>query len=264
MGWLERWWSKRGARARVREEAIASARGLLDEGRVREAFAAIERVLMDDPEAQELMHLAATILRRDAQPETAELFDRAADAPGDTQLLLQLGSDLLSRDAPALAATFLERALAFAPFDAVIRSELALAYARQGRPDRVVETLALHPCLADDPGALFEFAWASLLTGDLESAEGAARALAMTPQTRDLRRKLENTLARARLGTAGAPDARDFLFIEHGALLLDAAGPYGGRYDALELDDARIVGLAARAAWAVRELVPLPHRVVAL
>ena len=30
-----------------------------------------------------------------------------------------------------------------------------LAHARSGHPDKVLATLALHPCLADDPGALF-------------------------------------------------------------------------------------------------------------
>jgi hypothetical protein len=37
----------------------------------------------------------------------------------------------------------------------------------------VVETLALHPCLGDDSGALFLLEWASLLCRDLDSAEGA-------------------------------------------------------------------------------------------
>ncbi|HEY8432743.1 MAG TPA: hypothetical protein VIL20_30440, partial [Sandaracinaceae bacterium] len=217
--------------------------------------------LRSDPDPVPLFHLAAHVLRLGGERETAELFDRAADAPHDPQRLFELGSRLLSAEQPEAAAAVLERALALAPFDAVVRSELALAQARAGRPDRVLETLALHPCLADDPGALFQFGWAAVLTGDLRAAEGALDALEGVPE---LRAKLRHALERARLAAADAPTARRFAFVEHGALLLDDAGPLGGRYAHLRADAAWIGRTLAALAWALGELVPAPRRVIVL
>lgn len=237
-------------------------RRLLAEAGPEQAWRALEAGFGADDDPVELFHLAGEVLRAGGEPHLAELFDRAADAPHDVQRLLELGSHLLGQEQPDAAAIVLERALTAAPFDAVVRSEVAIAHARAGRPDRVVETLALHPCLADDPGALFQFAWASLLTGDVDAAEGALGQLHGAPT---LRTGLENAIERARIGLESSPPrARDFLFIEHGALLLDDGGPLAGRYGDVELDAAlarRLVGLAGAV---LHELVPSPRRVAAL
>ena len=177
-------------------------RGLLEREGARAAWSVLEAGLRSDPDPLELFHLAGHVLRLGGEHETAELFDRAADAPHDPQRLFELGSELLREEQPEAAAAMLERALAFAPFDAVVWSDLALAQARAGRPRAVMETLALHPCLAEDPGALFQFAWAALLAGDLEAAEGALAELHQAPALRTL---LEHAVARARIGAASDP-----------------------------------------------------------
>lgn len=260
MGWLERIFGNK--RREARRALEAQVRAILEADGPSVAWRALAGALAREREPVELFHLAAHVLRIGNEPQLAELFDRAADAPHDPQRLFELGSELLVAEEGEAAAAILERALAFAPFDAVVRSELALAQARSGRPDRVVATLALHPCLGDDPGALFQFGWASLLTGDLEAAEGALAELRAAPP---LRAMLESAIERARLGMASdPPDARDWLFVEHGALLLDAGGELGGRYDALDLDAERAGAMISELAWLLPELVPGPRRVVAI
>lgn len=247
MGWLSAIFGR--GRRKKRLEVEGAIRAVLDAEGPDAAWGRTAAALRADPEADGLLHLAAHVLRVGNEPRTAELFDRAADAPHDPQRLFELGSELLSEEQPELSAVLLERALRFVPFDAVVRSELALAHARSGHPDRVLATLALHPCLADDAGALFEFGWASMLTGDLDAGFGALRELHGAPA---LRRKLKLALARAR--HTACRDARDFYFVEHGALLLDGKGPLGGRYAAIELDPPRLAQLLVDAV-AVLEIL---------
>lgn len=256
MGLFERLFGRK--RREARRALEAAVRATLEREGPRAAWRALVAALARERDPVGLFHLAAHVLRIGGEGALAELFDRAADAPHDPQRLFELGSSLLSADEGEAAAAILERALAFAPFDAVIRSELALAHARTGRPDRVVEALALHPCLGDDPGALFQFGWASLLCGDLDAAEGA---LAELRAAEPLRSKLRGAIERARFGMAAdPPDARDWLFVEHGAVLVDARGELGGRYDAFTVDGA----LLRQVSWLARELVPSPRRVVAI
>src|SRR5689334_2905723 len=101
MGWLERIW--RGRQRGI--EARAQISKLIEEDRIAEAFVAVSRALAADPEADDLLHTAAAVLRRDGQAQTAELFDRAADSPADPQRFFELGTHLLNRDSPELAAT---------------------------------------------------------------------------------------------------------------------------------------------------------------
>ncbi len=260
MGWLGNLFG--GKRRRDVREIEARVREALASEGARVAWSLLESSLRGDPDPLELFHLAGHVLRVGGEHALAELFDRAADAPHDPQRLFELGSDLLRADQPEAAAAMLTRSLAFAPFDAVVRSELALAQARAGRPRDVMETLALHPCLADDPGALFQFGWAALLAGDLDAAEGALAELRTAPA---LRSKLRDALLRARSISASTPlDARDFYFIEHGGLVLDASGPLGGRHDALSIDAARGAAILRDLGWVLRERVPAPRRVVAI
>ncbi|HJL16386.1 MAG TPA: hypothetical protein RMH99_12060, partial [Sandaracinaceae bacterium LLY-WYZ-13_1] len=259
MGWLGRIFGS-GRRREARRRTELRLRARLEDAGAEATWPAVADALTADPEHDALLHVAAHVLRLGGEAPTAELFDRAADAPHDPQRLFELGSRLLSEEQPEVAAALLERALAFVPFDAVVRSELALAQARSGRPDKVLEALALHPCLGDDPGALFEFGWASLLTGDLEAAEGALGELHGAPA---LRRKLALALERARIGAAAEPpDARDFYFLEHGGLLLDADGPRRGRYEAWPA--ARWPLVLADLGWYLKARVPRPRHVIAL
>jgi len=259
MGWLGRIFGSRKRREQ-RRETEERLRAALEADGADATWPALVEALREDPDSDELYRLASHALRLAGAPRLAVFFDRAADAPHDAQRLFELGSELLSEDEPDAAVAVLERALALAPFDAVARSELALAHARRGDPDKVLATLALHPCLADDPGALFELAWASLLKGDLDTAEDAARELHGAPQ---LRHKLELAIDRGR-ASGPARDARDFYFVEHGGVLVDATGALAGRHDALTVD-ADWLGTTLRDAGAVVErLLPRPRRILAL
>lgn len=259
MGWLGSIFGSRKRREARRALEVRLLAELEAKG-ARAVWPEIVSALRRDPEAGGLFHLAARALREAKEPRTAELFDRAADAPHDPQRLFELGSELLSREQAEVAAVLLERAIAFVPFDAVVRSELALAYARSGEPERVLATLALHPCLADDPGALFELAWASLLIGDLETAAGAARELHGASA---LRRKLDLAIDRALVSPA-MRDARDFYFVEHGGVLVDAGGPLAGRYRSLHLDAERTARIVGDLGAVIARLRPRPRHVIAL
>lgn len=257
-----------GRGGRARRERARRAVGLGRAALVRDdtslAFAIARDALLSVQDDADLLRLAGDAVQvRDAA--AGDLFARAADAPDDLQRVFELGSHLLSAERPQLACVFLERALTFAPFDAVIRSELAIAQARSGNPGEAVQTLALHPCLVDDPGALFEFGWASLLCGDLDAAQGARDGLAGRPSASDLSRKLEYALRRAAVAASSSPpDARDFLFLEHGSVLLSQAAEGGGRYGELTLDTERVGDVLAAGAAVVRALVPRPRRVLAV
>jgi len=259
MGWLGNiFGSRRRREARLAIEA--ELRAALDEEGAASVWPQVIAALRSDPEADGLYRLAGHALRLGGEARTAVLFDRAADAPHDAQRLFELGSALLTNDEPEGAAIMLERAIAFVPFDAVVRSELALAHARSGDPDKVLATLALHPCLADDPGALFELAWASLLKGDVDTAEDAARELRGVGS---LRNKLELAIDRAK-ASPNLRDARDFYFVEHGGVVLDSQGPLGGRYETLDVDSEWLSTVITDAGAVLERLIPAPRRVIAL
>ncbi|MCA9606786.1 MAG: hypothetical protein KC619_14370 [Myxococcales bacterium] len=259
MGWLGNIFGAR-KRREARREVEDRLRATLEQGGPDAVWPEIVEALRADPEDEGLYRLAGHVLRLAGEARTGELFDRAADAPHDPQRLFELGSALLSAEEPEGAAAMLERAIAMSPFDAVVRSELALAHARSGNPDKVLATLALHPCLADDPGALFELAWASLLKGDLDTAEGAAREL---HGARPLRHKLELAIDRAKASPT-MRDARDFYFVEHGAILVDGDGPLGGRYPSLTIDEDWVATVVGDAGAVLERLMPAPRRVVAI
>ena len=259
MGWLGNIFGSR-KRREARERVEARLRATLEERGARAAWDETVGALRSDPEADELFRFAGHTLRLGGEARLAILFDRAADAPHDTQRLFELGSALLSNDEADVAAVVLTRAIALAPFDAVIRSELALAHARNGDPESVLATLALHPCLADDPGPLFELAWASLLKGDIGTAEDAAKQLRGLGA---LRHKLELAIDRAKV-SATMSDARDYYFVEHGGIVLDTHGPLDGRYKHITPDGDWLSRVIADAGAVLGRLLPEPRRVVAL
>jgi hypothetical protein len=258
-----------GKRRAVREEACAAAAAesgaILARGDARAALVCAERALGEAPDDARLLRAAADALQVLGRVKTAELARRAADAPHDVPRALELGAQLLGEDALPLADAVLGHALTLAPFDAVVRSERALAQALAGRHDAAVATLSLHPCLADDPGALFQFAWSSLLAGDPAAAAGAAEELARHPSAENLRRRLDAALRRAEIPPdAEPPDARDYYFLEHGALLLEPAPVPSARFDALELDAVHASRIVSRAAAALRLLAVQPPTCVAV
>lgn len=259
MGWLSNIFGSR-KRREARRELEGRLRDRLERDGPEVVWPEIVEALRADAEDDALYRLAGHVLRLAGEARTGELFDRAADAPHDPQRLFELGSALLTAEEPEGAVAMLERAIAMSPFDAVVRSELALAHARSGEPDKVLATLALHPCLADDKGALFELAWASLLKGDLDTAERATREL---HGARPLRHKLELAIDRAR-SSPPMRDARDFYFVEHGALLLDAEGPLGGRYAALAIDEDWLATAIGDAGAVLARLMPSPRRILAI
>ncbi len=231
-------------------EGAVRARDTLARGDAAGAFSIACAALSHnavDPEALAIASDAILVL---GESDTSELFRRAADAPHDVEALLELGSDLLSHELADVAVAILNEALLLAPFDAVVRSELSLAYAYMGRPNEVVATLAMHPCLADDPGALFSFAWASLLSGDLEAAQSSLAQLSQHRQAEPLTQKLAAALARTEVPPASAPpDARDYYFLEYGGVVLIQAETCGGRFGPLDVDTATLATMLGRAAF---------------
>lgn len=245
--------------------AVARSAATLARGDARGALTEANGALVHAPDEPRLLHAAAAALLLLGRTRTAELSRLAADAPHDVPRVLELGSQLLIDDALDVADAVLGHALTLAPFDAVVRSERALAQALAGRHTDAVATLSLHPCLADDPGALFQFAWSSLLSGDPAASAGAAEELARHPSAENLRRKLLAALRRAEIPPdADPPDARDFLFLEHGALLLELAPVRSARFAALELDTAHAARLLSRAAVALRLLEVRPPACIAI
>lgn len=259
----------RGKSRAEREAALAASveesAAILARGDAKGALAAANAALVIAPDHPRLLHAAADALLVLGRTRTAELSRLAADAPHDVPRVLELGSQLLVEDSLAVADAVLGHALTLAPFDAVVRSERALAQALAGRHADAVATLSPHPCLADDAGALFQFAWSSLLAGDPEAAAGATEELARHTSAENLRRKLLAALRRAEIPPdADPPDARDFLFLEHGALLLELAPVPTARYAALELDTAHAARLLSRAAVALRLLEARPAACIAI
>jgi Flp pilus assembly protein TadD len=245
--------------------AVAESAAILARGDAKGALAAANAALVHAPDDPRLLHAAADALLVLGRKRTAELSRLFADAPHDVPRALELGSQLLAEDSLDVADAVLGHALTLAPFDAVVRSERALAQALAGRHAEVVATLSPHPCLADDPGALFQYAWSSVLSGDLEAAAGAAEELARHPSAENLRRKLLVTLRRAELPPDGdPPDARDYLFLEHGSLLLELAPVPTARFGPLELDAAHAARLLSRAAVALRLLEARPPACIAI
>lgn len=244
---------------------MAEARQHAEAGEPSLALWTLRRVLLLSPTHVEALTMAVACLRRLRERELADLLAQFSAEPESAERNFTLGTQLLSRDAPELAAVYLERAVAFDPFDVIVRSELALAYGRAGRPNDAVGTLALHPTLGEDPGALFQFAWASLLTGDLEAATGACAQLRELEQTPALITKLKNAIARAEAVAAATRrpplDARHYLFVEHGALLIHQPGEHGRTVQA-EWSTETLRHVLSVSAGIIRDLLPRPRRIV--
>lgn len=259
MGFFDRIFGRRRRVQRDMAEAVSRARALLAAGDAAGAWDASRAALVVTV-APESLAVAADSLARVGERQAAELFAHAAQAPHDVGALLELGSQLTSLEVPDVALAVLERALELAPFDAVVRSELGLAQARLGKTADVLETLALHPCLADDPGALLLFAWCAMLTGDLVASESALAELRQGHGDGPLPRKLSLALARARVEPfATPPCARDYYFIEYAGLVLD-----GSARAAVRAVDGQSLALwAALARTALAGLGVAPARVMA-
>lgn len=257
MGLLRRLFGIAGPGRATRERLGAQARAVVEAtlraGDVAAALGLLRQALASAPADPHLLRLLADVLLRAGRARLAALARLAADAPHDPQRFYELGASLLAEDEAALAEAALGHVLALVPFDAVARSEQALARAWQGKHREAVETLSLHPCLADDAGALFQFSWSSLLSGDAAAAARSAERLrALRGASDDLVRRLDDALARAAVPPdADPPDARDLLYLEHGGLLLDPAPTPDARYRALALDTAHAGRIVSRAAVAL-------------
>lgn len=231
-------------------EAAQTARETLARGDASAAFEIASAALAGNGSDPELLTIASEAMVLSGDAEMGELFHRAADAPHDASRLLELGTSLLSTERASIASSVLSEALLLAPFDAVVRSELSLAHAYAGEPAKAVEVLAMHPCLGDDPGALFAFAWASLLAGDTGAARATVEPLMAHRAARALVRKLEGALRRRELFVDAQPkDARDFYFLEYGGVVLTLAPEHEGRFGPLDVTNEVLSSILGRAAY---------------
>lgn len=190
MRWREIWSRLRGRRAR----RLARARDLERFERLLAETPAdpdvLRAAIRKYPSEPRVLRAASRASRASGRRQESVLLARVADAPDDPTAMLDLGLHWSDARVIDLAIVMLERAVELNPFDAVARSELALCLAQSGAHARVVEVLALHPCLATDPGALFQFGWSALEAGDHATAHAALRQLGELGQ-RELRERLE-------------------------------------------------------------------------
>lgn len=197
----------------------------------------LSRFFRKAPDPSTAWRAEAIALRAAGDVELAERIERLADAPHDATAAFDAGTLLVSRGEAARAVPLLEHGLALLPFDAILRSELALAQTHAGEPREALATLALHPCLADDPGALFSLGWCALVTGDLDIALRARDDLAPHSGTHALAELLAAAIGRAQLAPFSIGDCRERYFVETGGLLLggDAVGDAAWIIRTLEL-----------------------------
>lgn len=240
--WLSRWTAKGREAEALRDAESALARGDRDRAWSLALGALVTR---GSPDA---LRAASKIARARTDDRLALRIDRAADDPADGSRAAEAAAALAEHGALDAGIALLERALALSPFDAVLRSELAVLLARAARPAESASCLALHPCLADDPGALFQFAWSSLLAGDAGAAHGCIPML--QPVHPELARVLAAALERDAVAP-GARTARDWLFIEHGAVLLR-----DGVHPAADPDDPALVTALVDALAALGQPIP--------
>ena len=247
----------------------AKARGLAVDARETlargDAKTAISKAFLGlecDTTDSELFSISSQALHILGDKIGAERFLRAADAPHDVTALLELSSHLVAKNHPTVAVALLEQALAFAPFDEVVRGELGFAQLISGRAEEAMQTLALHSCLGSDPGVLFQFGWCAMLAGDLESAFGVQEELSEFPAARDLASKLGAALSRTIVAAAcDPPDARDYFFLEYASFLLHRNSEGAGRYLAAEITAQLVAEIttAFYATWADGLLFPPPR-----
>lgn len=188
---LSKWFRARKAGRVARERDVERVeRSLLDAPADLDALRAAIRAYPTEPRVLRAASRAAGVAGR---LQESELLARLADAPDDPTAVLDLGLHWSEARVVDLAVVILDLAVELNPLDAVARSALALCLAQSGAHARVVEVLALHPCLATDPGALFQFGWSALESGDHATARAALRQLDELGDA-ELRDRLEGEL----------------------------------------------------------------------
>lgn len=237
-----------------RDGLLVTAQGLLDKGLWQEARVLLEQELAEGGPHVSVLRALEICYRESGDLGMTAAVGRLADALDDPQRLFELGSLLLSAFRPRSAASVLEAALLRAPFDAVIRSEAALAFQYARRPDKALEMLALHPCLADDAGALFSFGWCSLLCCDVQAAQGALGGLLEEgdPERKPLALRLQGAIERMQTLGARPRTLAEWVFVEYGSVLLDESPEGRGRYVLLRADHRWFLRIANTVAALAR------------
>ena len=260
--------------SRLFESAVDQVR----RGQVRPALLTLIEVLRHEPTHRDALSSAARICRILGSEPDALLFERVAQAPEDVPALYDLGFRLVDQGCPQAAVSLLERALAEAPEEAVVRRELAFARLAAGDFTgclRALAPLAEEPSLSETErlDVLLTQAEASLLARKRDlCATILALADEIVPDDSQRERldALAQQLGRAsRFPSLDRLGLREWHFIQHAGVLLKTAGGYfedgsrAGRFDVVELRPDMVAFLLQRLAHLLERLGLVPDAVAA-
>ena len=220
----------------------------LEAGDAQGAYASLRWVFRepgfdaDTPHFVAAVRLFAAIARRISGEAFADIADHAADWPDDVQALYDFGYELVENDLHWPAVCVLTRALAVAPDEPGLLSELVCALESDGRHAEAVERLRAAPKLLRGSFLLrYLLVFNEIMRGDLDAARRAAKELG-DPDVEGgetMKRNIETMLARsdlaASVGKLDGDDLRGWHFVITGGLLLHVS-PFGfddgmrGRY----------------------------------
>lgn len=233
-----------------------------------------------------LYELAAQCLRDLSGEDEAVLFDAALADFQNHKPFFDLGYHFIDVDHYRLAVPFLERAHLLAPGDALVASELAIAYTHQFQPQRGRDALQDVYQTASF-WAAYQYFWCCLLcNSDLDEiadfvADGRNALAESNLSEEDLQGpaaaldKMERCLERLLLlGEDLQPQlVRDWHFIQYGAALLDffddrtdenGLQVAGGRYVALWGSLPSIAGILHKLVRFLEALDRKPERLLYL
>lgn len=263
--------------ARMREAAER-----LEAGDAQGAYASLRWVFRepgfdeDTPRFVAALRLFGSIARRVSGEAFGDIADHAADDPDDVQALYDLGYELVENELHWPAVCVLTRALALAPQEPGLLSELVCALESDGRHAEAVTHLRAAPALLRDNFLLrYLLVFNEIMCGNLDAARRAAKELA-DPDVEGgetMKRNLERMLARsdlaATVGKLDGEDLRGWHFVITGGLLLHVS-PFGfddgmrGRYAFTQDSLSRCKQGLDRVRAVLQRWDVAPQRVLAL
>ncbi|MFF5235272.1 tetratricopeptide repeat protein [Dactylosporangium sp. NPDC000521] len=251
---------------------LVEASEKLDAGDLSGAIRALLTTAADAPVA-DLAVILARAGRLAGFDDLSEAADAVVSDPRDAALLYQLGWACIERGISQIAIPVLEAALAAAPGDRQIVTELTAAYEDAYRYRDAVAVLEANDAGLEDWPDRYLLGFYSVMSGDLDRARRAAARLAPAPQDWvHAHRRLSGMLERAATvpGPLDQQALRPWHYVLNGGVLLHLS-PHGfdepmrGRYAYLHdslaavrrtIDRLRVVLEAAGPAASSVSLLP--------